>query len=82
MTNVFHGLEQYSFSLKEGEEELEYTALPSTAMRTELFHLDIVILQWLTDAGSLCHILYAIMLGAYTRELGAYTRSLGAYTRY
>ena len=45
MTNVFHGLEQYSFSLKEGEEELEYTALPSTAMRTELFHLDIVILQ-------------------------------------
>ena len=61
MTNVFHGLEQYSFSLKEGQEELEYTALPSTAMRTELFHLDVVILQRLSDAGSLCHICHTIL---------------------
>ena len=46
MSNVFLGMKQSSFIMKDGQEqELEDTFLPAAAMRSNLFHLDVVILQ-------------------------------------
>ena len=53
MSNVFLGMKQSSFIMKDGQEELEDTFLPAAAMRANLFHLDVVILQLLNAECSL-----------------------------